>query len=318
MEGHVERLEGLADSGIARSVKSIADNIHAGAVEIADQAANVLLRCARTSEAETREAFRQEVLAVGSALIQSQPAMAPLVNLVNAVLWSVKTGETLTALRATVERVANEFKQRLRLHETAIAESMLPFITEGAYVLTNSRSTTVRAALLHAQRAGRRFRVLCAESRPGYEGRTMAAELAEQGISVTLVVDALAISWATRAQLILVGADHLTVSGLVNKAGTASLALIAQTSGIPVYALCSSEKFLPPGYLPPPQARRPAEQVWTEAPAGVSIENYYFDRTPLSHISGIVTERGVLTSAGIEGWLASIQLHPALSVKREP
>jgi translation initiation factor 2B subunit (eIF-2B alpha/beta/delta family) len=195
---------------------------------------------------------------------------------------------------------------------------MLPFITEGACVLTNSRSTTVRAALLHAQRAGRRFRVLCAESRPGYEGRMMAAELAEHGIAVTLVVDALAISWATRAQVILVGADHLTVSGLVNKAGTASLALIAQTSGIPVYALCSSEKFLPPGYLPPPQARRPAEQVWTEAPAGVSIENYYFDRTPLSHISGIVTERGVLTSAGIEGWLASIQLHPALSVKREP
>jgi translation initiation factor 2B subunit (eIF-2B alpha/beta/delta family) len=62
----------------------------------------------------------------------------------------------------------------------------------------------------------------------------------------------------------------------------------------------------------PPQTSRPPAQVWEEAPEAVDIENYYFDRTPLTHVAGIVTECGVLTNTGIEGWLAAIRLHPAL------
>lgn len=238
--------------------------------------------------------------------------MAPLVNLVNDVLWKTENSKTLRDTRLLVADVARDFKRRLRMHEVAIAEAVLPLIPEGATVLTNSRSSTVRAALLHAQRGRRRFQVICAEGRPGYEGRTMARELADDGISVTLVVDAMAISSVARAQLVLVGADHLNSNGLVNKIGTSSLALSAQASHVPMYTLCSSEKFLPPGYMHPPQTSRPAVQVWEDAPESVDIENYYFDRTPLSQLAGVVTECGVLTSTGIEGWLAAIRLHPAL------
>lgn len=305
MGDHVDKLT-------VQAIADIAANNHSGAAEIAEQGAEVLLRCARTSDVATPEDFRRELRSIVWALIHAQPAMAPLVNLVNAVLWKIEGIDSLRALRQAVADAAVDFKRQLHVHEAAIAESVLPLIPEGARVLTNSRSTTVRAALRHAQRAGRRFSVICAEGRPGLEGRKMATELAEDNIEVTLVVDALAISMVPRANLVLVGTDHLTARGLMNKVGTYGVALAAHSNNVPVYALCSSAKFLPPGYTPPAQVRWPVDEVWAGPPPGITIKNLYFDCTPLTEISGLVTEQGVLPTAGVEGWLASIKLHPAL------
>jgi translation initiation factor 2B subunit (eIF-2B alpha/beta/delta family) len=238
--------------------------------------------------------------------------MAPLVNLVNGVLWRIDETHDAEDARTAAADAAGDFKRRLRVHEAAIAETALRLIPEDGQILTNGRSTTVRAALRHAQRAGRRFRVVCAEGRPACEGRTLAAELAAGGLQVTLMIDALAIAMAPASDLVLVGADHLSGNGLVNKVGTLGLALAAASRGVPVYTLCGSEKFLPPGYVPPPQASWPADQIWADAPASVTIANLYFDSTPLAGLAGIVTEQGVQPTEGIEAWLAATKLHPAL------
>jgi translation initiation factor 2B subunit (eIF-2B alpha/beta/delta family) len=300
------------DRSIARDIASIAANHQAGAAEIAEQGADVFLRYAHTDKLSSVEAFRQEILTIGWALIRSQPTMAPLVNLVNSVLWEIDNLDSVHTARQRVATVTSNFKRRLHVNEAAIAESVLPLIPEGAQIVTLSRSTTVQAALRHAQHAGRRFSVLCAEARPGCEGRVMAAELSEYGIPVTLVIDTLAVALTYRSHLLMVGADHLRGTELVNKVGTYALALAAHTVDVPLYALCGSDKFLPPGYYPPPQSSWPSEQVWHDHPSLVSIQNLYFDQTPLSYIAGIVTEQGVLPTVGIEAWLASIKLHPSL------
>lgn len=298
---------------IEQAIAALAANNSAGAVEIAEQAADLLMRRARMGEAPTAEAFRQEIRHTSWALIRAQPTMAPLVNLVNAVLWKIEPADTPRVLRDAMITATQEFKRLLRVHEVAIAEWSLRLISDGAQVLTLGRSTTVGAALRHAQRAGRRFRVICAEGRPGLEGRLMAQELAEQSIPVSLVVDALATTLVEQSSIVLVGADHVSAQGLVNKTGTYALALAAKAARIHFYPLCSSAKFLPSGYVPPPQAVWPTTQIW-EAPApGVTIMNYYFDSTPLDKITGIVTEQGVLPTAGIEAWLAAIKLHPDLA-----
>lgn len=300
------------DKVTVQAIADIAANDYSGAAEIAEQGVEILLRCARTSDAITVDSFRQELHATVWGLINAQPSMAPLVNLVNAVLWKIEDITSLRVLRQAVVDVVIDFKRQLHVHEAAIAESVLSLLPDGATVLTNSRSTTVRGALRHAQRAGRRFQVICAEARPAYEGRKMASELAADGIAVTLVVDMLAISLVPRAHIVLIGTDHLTASGLINKVGTYGVALAARVNNVPTYALCSSAKFLPPGYIPSAQVHRLAEQVWDDQPPGVTIKNLYFDCTPLSEITGLVTEQGVLPSAGVEGWLASMKLHPAL------
>lgn len=311
------------DQGIADEIAALAANRHAGAAEIADQAANIFLHYCQTAVPSEADHLRQELLHIGWACIRAHPTMAPLVNLVNAILWATESkapkekgrsrntddsGSIIEELRNTIA----VFKHRSHVHEAAIAELVLPLIPEQAKVLTLGRSSTVKAALRHAQHAGRRFSVICAEGRPSHEGHLMAAELSEYGIPVELVVDALAVFLVAQVQLVLVGADHIRDNDLVNKVGTYAVTLAAREHQVPIYALCSSEKFLPPGYLPPSHAVWPTEQIWQNPPPGVMVQNIYFDHTPLSQITGIVTEKGVLPTVGVEAWMAAMKLHPAL------
>jgi translation initiation factor 2B subunit (eIF-2B alpha/beta/delta family) len=300
------------DRFIAQAIAAIAEDSVSGAVEIAEKSAEALQRLARNDQSEHIDELRRRLLEIGWGLIRIHPTMAPLVNLVNGVLWTINDAPTVEVARHAVTVATSDFKRHLHVHEAAIAETARRLIPEDGQVLTNGRSTTVRAALRNAQRAGRRFRVICAEGRPGCEGRSLAAELAAGGIQVTLVIDALAVALVGESQLVLVGADHLSSHGLVNKVGTYGIALAAKEHGVPLYALCGSEKFLPPGFVPPGQARWPADQVWADAPAGVTISNLYYDSTPLAALAGIVTEQGVQPTVGIEAWLAATKLHPGL------
>jgi len=300
-------------SPLSQMIDTIAGDNRSGAVQIAEHAADILLRRAGTGEAASPDAFRQELLATGWALIRAQPTMAPLVNLVNTVLWKLEERESPAELRLAVAQATAEFKRQLRQNTQRVAEGALGLIADGSTVLTFSHSGTVEQALLHARRIGRRFSVICLEARPVCEGRETAATLASAEIPVTVAVDAAAAMMMRRAQLVLVGADLLSNAGLVNKIGTRSLALAAQAEQVPFYTLCGGEKFLPPGYCPPEQQAWPAGEIWADVPDGVVVDNHYFEWTPLEELSGIVTEQGTLPVAAVEGWLAAIKLHPALA-----
>jgi translation initiation factor eIF-2B subunit delta len=297
----------------SQAIAEIAADNRSGAAQIAERAADLLLRRAGTGEAASPDAFRQELLATGWALIRAQPIMAPLVNLVNAVLWKIEERETPGELRLAVAQATEEFKRQLRQNALRVAEGALGLIADGSTIITISHSGTVEQALLYARRAGRRFSVICLESRPACEGREAAASLASADVPVMLVVDAAATALVQTAQVVLVGADLLNNRGLVNKIGTRALALAAQVSSVPFYTLCGGEKFLPPGYCPPDQQEWPAGEVWADAPPEVKVQNRYFEWTPLEELSGIVTEQGTLPVAAVEGWLAAIKLHPALA-----
>lgn len=140
----------------------------------------------------------------------------------------------------------------------------------------------------------------------------LAGELVAAGIPTTVVIDVLAASLVHEANLVLVGTDHIGTQGLVNKVGTYAIALAARAANRPMYALCGSEKFMPPNYYPPAQAEWPAEQVWADAPDGVRIINHYYDTTPIELLAGIVSERGILPAVGIDAWMAAAKVHPDL------
>ena len=301
------------EMSFARAIAGLAADNHSGAAQIAARAADILLQCVNTEESSSPDIFRQELLVTGWAIIKAQPAMAPLVNLVNTVMWKIEGQQTHDGLRQAVISATEQFKRQLRNHSSRVAENALALISDGSTIVTLSHSSTVQHALLHTQRAGRRFSVICAESRPACEGHETATVLAAHNIPVTLVVDAAAVVAVSEANMVLVGADLLCNVGLVNKIGTHALALAAQAEAVPLYTLCSSEKFLPPGYPIPEQREWPLEEIWSDSPRGVTLHNQYFDLTPLKAISGIVTERGIFTTTAIEAWLAATKLHPALA-----
>jgi translation initiation factor 2B subunit (eIF-2B alpha/beta/delta family) len=200
---------------------------------------------------------------------------------------------------AVASSAARDYAERA---ERAIAETArcaAGLIADGSVVLTHSRSSTVLAGLFEAHRAGRRFEVVATESRPAFEGRDLAKALAGEGMDVTLIADAAASVLLERSSHVLVGADMLTASYVINKIGTRMIALAASDLGIPMYALCDSTKFMsvrddPVAAKALSSEGRP-EELWPDAPANVRLVNVYFEPAPLRCFTRIITEEGALT-----------------------
>jgi translation initiation factor 2B subunit (eIF-2B alpha/beta/delta family) len=180
-------------------------------------------------------------------------------------------------------------------------------------VLTYSNSATVIAALHYAHRHGRVDRVWLSESRPAHDGRLQARALLDAGIPVEYGIDMALFDWIPAASVVLVGADAVFPHGVVNKLGTHALAQIARVHRVPVFSLCTAQKFLPAAAVPLVRfVDHPGQEIWPDAPPGIRLHNRYFDTTSLELFSGIVSENGLHTPEMLRLQLAQQELSPAL------
>jgi translation initiation factor 2B subunit (eIF-2B alpha/beta/delta family) len=196
--------------------------------------------------------------------------------------------------RALGESCASE-RLDLAAQQREVAKTAATLLTEAeSFVATLSASAMVRDALLLAHHRGRAPRVLASESRPLYEGRALATELAHAGIPVWLVVDAALPMLLAGARMVWLGADAVTDRGIVNKVGSFAVALAAREHSVPVYVLAGRRKFLPASTRALKIQELSADEVWDEAPKGVQPRNVCFELVPLELVSGIVVEDAVL------------------------
>jgi translation initiation factor 2B subunit (eIF-2B alpha/beta/delta family) len=285
---------------VRERVEAIRKNRTSGAAELAVLAAETLILLSE------RPGFSPLSLGQAArALIAAQPTMAPIFNLANRVLFH-RPEEVAEACR--------DFLRRLETARRAVAALAAARLQDGMTVLTHSYSSTVLDALLLARMAGRRFQVVSTESRPLCEGVTLAKRLAQQDIPVKLIVDAAVLSFLPATQLVLVGADAISPRGLVNKSGTALVALAAHNLHVPIYALCSSQKFLPARYPASSEPPKDPSEILGELVPNLTPVNYYFDSTPLEHFTGILTEAGILKPGGLKRHLRTLRIHPSLRV----
>lgn len=255
-----------------------------GASELADAAACALAEAASAmGDVEAEAAAGQRFSALARAVAAARPDMAPFYHLAAAVLGSRDSAD----LRARAE----DF--RGRLGGGALAAWAGRRVEAGSQVITYSRSGSVITTLLAAHAAGVPFEVWVGESRPGCEGRSVAAALSEAGLRVGLFTDAALLSRVADSQLILLGADAVGRQGFLNKIGTWALCRAAMETQTHVLVLADETKFLPEALWPPRSDRPPAE-VWADAPSAVIVHNPYFEVTPLSCADAVVTAAGEL------------------------
>lgn len=238
----------------------------------------------------------------GARLIRAHPAMAPLVNLVDAALDRLEQdpGSAFEELAAERERRAH-----------ALATAGAKRVPGGGEVATYSRSGTVLSALRRALESGTRFRVLTSEARPGHEGLSVARELAEAGVRVTLTTDAGLASLIGPADVLLVGADALCARGLVNKVGTGALVRQARVEDVPAYVLAGTDKLLPSSHRkrPPLTAH---QSMGHPLPERVHEASPLFECASLSPVEAVITEEGALAPEEIHDRLGERRLHPKL------
>lgn len=165
-------------------------------------------------------------------------------------------------------------------------------------VFTHCHSTTVVDLLRYAKKKRQKFEVFNTETRPMYQGRKTARELANAGIKVTMIADVAAgialrkSKTMKKTDVVFFGADAVLKTGdVVNKVGSGMFSEIAYDHKIPVYIVTQGWKFT---NRPIKLELREREEVWKKAPKNVKIKNPAFEIINSKYITGIISEFGIL------------------------
>jgi ribose 1,5-bisphosphate isomerase len=270
-----------------------------GARNVAIAAIKALEALAKDTSAKTRKQFIKELKDAQATLFASR-ATEPLMR--NAVRWIIsqveQSGmEKVDALAALVSSSSSQFLNDLEASKERIAEIGAKRIRDGMVVFTHCHSSTVTHLLSKAKEDGKRFEVVCTETRPVFQGRITAKEMLALGVKTTFIVDSAARSFMRDADIVIVGADAITSEGnVINKIGTGTIALLAHEARKPFYVVAELLKFDPAtacGEYEKIEERSP-DEVWKDAPEALNVRNPAFDVTRRDFIHGIICEEGII------------------------
>jgi translation initiation factor 2B subunit (eIF-2B alpha/beta/delta family) len=290
---------------IQRRIAQVRDDREHGSRWLVREALLILRDLARTKMASSDEHMRQ-LFVVARELAGSRPAMAALSSAVSHVL-NVTGGP---------EAVAHEADRLLEEYEKAPARiaSYAEHYLQGCLMTCSVSGTVLDVLAACRSQIGH---IIALEGRPRYEGRVMAQELQQHGFVVTVITDAQADIFLPQCRAVVVGADSVLANGdVLNKAGTALLGWAARGHQIPFYVLCETLKISPRRWIPDPAQwqenlhmleEKEGSEVWDQAPPGITVRNFYFDRTPAALVSAWITEGGVLDRAMIADVAAQVE-----------
>lgn len=172
-------------------------------------------------------------------------------------------------------------------------------------ILTHSQSSAIKEFFQQFKGSRKKLKIYQTESRPVLEGRMQATAISRMGFDVTLIPDVGFARHLDEINIILLGADSVYRKYFVNKAGSYNICLAGKNTGIPIYVLADSRKFwsslpLERQELEYFEGKKPAEEIWDDPNEGLNIENFYFEKVPLSWVDGFITESEVLKPSQIE------------------
>ncbi len=264
-----------------------------GAVNIAKAALAAFAEEASrlASEGKTKAALAESK----AALIATRPTEPALRNLLDRFERDVAE-DLSTAVGLASKIVAEVDDASLKIHQYGAN-----LIEDGMVIYTHCRSSTVTKAIIKAWQSGKRFTVYNTETRPKWQGRKTATELAAAGIPVNHMVDSAAGIILKKADLFLFGADAINSYGNVfNKVGTGLFAHRATELGVKTFCLTGSLKYDAQTIWGTPETveERDKSEIWDAPPENVTIHNPAFEEVSADDVTAIVSEFGVLTSEG--------------------
>ncbi|HHI81520.1 MAG TPA: S-methyl-5-thioribose-1-phosphate isomerase, partial [Rhizobiales bacterium] len=173
--------------------------------------------------------------------------------------------------------------------------------------LATSGIGTATAPMYVAHASGTDFTVYADETRPLLQGARLTAwELQKAGIDVRLICDNMAGHLMARGDIdmVITGTDRVAANGdVANKIGTMSAAILAHHFGIPFYVACPSSTidFNCPDGTNIPIEERAGHEVTSfancqAAAPGTRTANPAFDVTPAEFVTGLITEKGIITA----------------------
>jgi methylthioribose-1-phosphate isomerase len=266
------------------------------------------------------------------ALLATRPTAVNLKWALDQMAAAVRNLKREMRVEAAYRRAAEICEQEIAFSE-AIGRHGLRLIEDAAArkpgapvnVLTHCNAGwlatvdwgTATAPIYKAQEAGVPLHIWVDETRPRNQGASLTAwELGQQGVPHTVIADNTGghLMQHGMVDMVIVGADRVTARGDVcNKIGTYLKALAADDNGVPFYAAMPSSSIdlaMSDGLAEIPIEQRSAYEQSTMTgrtadgrietvqivPDGSAVANYAFDVTPARLVTGLITERGLLSA----------------------
>ncbi|MDO5846025.1 MAG: ribose 1,5-bisphosphate isomerase [Methanocorpusculum sp.] len=245
--------------------------------------------------------FLREMEHAAGLLLATRPTAVSLPNAIQLVMRDVRTAKNEEAARRILQEKSNEFIWSSRTALDRIAAMCANHIPDGSTIMTHCNSKAALASIIRAKQQGKNIEVYATEVRPWNQGRLTIKTLNDNEIPTTYIVDSAVRTFMKNVDLVVVGADAITVNGaVVNKIGTSQIALAAHEARKNVIVTAETYKFAPRTILGElvKIEERPASEVLPDDIAAclpfVKIRNPVFDVTPAEYIDLIITEAGAL------------------------
>lgn len=201
----------------------------------------------------------------------------------------------------------------------AAAKYLVDMFPKNGTVMTQCFAETIVGMMLReCKRRGNDIRLFCPETRPYFQGARLTATVChEMGFDTTVITDNMPafVMEHEKVDVFTCAADAITLDGYVfNKVGTSQIAICAKHFGIPVFVSGTPDAGHPTHDTVTIEMRGPRfsleamgiRTVLKTDIAETPIKGYYpaFDMTPPHLISGIVTEKGILSPYDLSSYFA--------------
>ncbi|HNX16850.1 MAG TPA: ribose 1,5-bisphosphate isomerase [Methanoregula sp.] len=286
-------------------VSDTADKIKSMEIRGAGRIARAVAESLRDHALAIRETepakFRAEMERAAATLFATRPTAVSLPNAIHIVMAGLSRAKTTEEARAGIVERADEFIRSSQHAVEQIAQFGASHIRDGDTILTHCNSEVALGCIIEAHRQGKEIEVYATEVRPRNQGLITIRTLNDAGIKTNFIVDSAVRSFINDVDLVIVGADAVTVNGaVVNKIGTAQVAHSAREARVNVIVAAETYKFAPRTILGEliRIEERPGNEVLsdeiTKTLPHVTVRNPAFDVTPAGYIDLIVTEKGAI------------------------
>ncbi len=309
---HLDDIEGVWESIHSLKVR--------GAPAIGITAAFGLALWANKFPGNSIEDFKTGLQIQRDYLAGSRPTAVNLFWAIDRVVAAASLAKTIEEAKQIVLAEALKIQTEDEAVCRKIGEYGLSLLQQGDTVLTHcnaggiatAKYGTALAPFYLAKEQGINLSVYATETRPVLQGARLTAwELHEIGVDVTLITDNMAAHVLKNKDIsaVIVGTDRIAANGdVANKIGTLGLAVLAKAFDIPFYVaspLSTIDLTVLSGEEIPIEERNGDEVThWNGtrvAAEGVNIYNPAFDVTPHEYVTGIITEKGIITGNLKEG-----------------
>lgn len=190
----------------------------------------------------------------------------------------------------------NTVIQFIKKSDEIISEFGYRKIKSGDIVYTHCHSSTVIDILKKAHDNRKHFVLRNTETRPLFQGRKTAKEMANYGVYVEHYVDSAMRVALKKSDIIFLGADAITDSKIFNKIGSEIICELAHRFDIPVYICTLSWKYDPYTQSGNDEVieERSRNEIWPKSSKKIHIRNPAFEKINPELITGIISELGIL------------------------